>query len=106
MGNNFLKIGIWYSIGQLLIKGVAFLLIPLYSRYLGTEVYGQLALVDIVYNFIGMFIIFSIYSGYIRFYGEDKNYDGFATVFNFSLISIFIQGVIICLLYTSPSPRD
>ena len=95
MGNNFFKIGIWYSIGQLLIKGVAFLLIPLYSRYLGTEVYGQLALVDIVYNFIGMFIIFSIYSGYIRFYNEDKNYNGFATVFNFSLISIFIQGIII-----------
>lgn len=95
MGNNFFKIGIWYSIGQLLIKGVAFLLIPLYSRYLGTEVYGQLALVDIVYNFIGMFIIFSIYSGYIRFYNEDKNYNGFATIFNFSLISIFIQGIIV-----------
>ena len=95
MENNFFKIGIWYSVGQLLIKGVAFLLIPLYSRYLGTEIYGQLALVDIVYNFIGMFIIFSIYSGYIRFYNEDKNYDGFATVFNFSLISIFIQGIII-----------
>lgn len=93
--NNFFKIGIWYSIGQLLIKGVSFLLIPLYSRYLGTEVYGQLALVDIVYNFIGMFIIFSIYSGYIRFYNEDENYNGFATVFNFSLISIFIQGIII-----------
>lgn len=98
MGNNFFKIGIWYSIGQLLIKGVAFLLIPLYSRYLGTEIYGQLALVDIVYNFIGMFIIFSIYSGYIRFYSEDKNYNGFATIFNFSLISIFVQGIIIFIL--------
>lgn len=95
MGNSFFKTGIWYSIGQLLIKGVEFLLIPLYSIYLGTEIYGQLALVDIVYNFIGMFIIFSIYSGYIRFYNEDKNYDGFATVFNFSLMNIFIQGIII-----------
>lgn len=95
MKNSFFKIGILYSIGQLLIKGVAFLLIPLYSKYLGTEIYGQLALVDIVYNFIGMFIIFSIYSGYIRFYNQDKSYNGFATIYNFSLISIFVQGIII-----------
>lgn len=95
MENNFFKIGIWYSIGQLLVKGVAFLLIPLYSKYLGAEIYGQLALVDIVYNFVGMFIIFSIHSGYIRFYKDDRNNNGFATVFNFSLISIFVQGIII-----------
>ncbi len=95
MKENFFKIGILYTIGQLLIKGLAFLLIPLYSKYLGAEIYGQLALVDIVYNFLGMFIIFSVYSGYIRFYSEDINNDGFATVFNFSLISILIQGIII-----------
>lgn len=96
--NKFFKTGILYSIGQFLIKGIAFLLIPLYSRYLGTEVYGQLALVDIVYNFISIFIILSIYSGYMRFYNEDEKYDGFATIFNFSLISIFIQGIIIFIL--------
>ena len=95
MKKNFFKIGILYSIGQLLVKGLAFLLIPLYSKYLGADVYGQLALVDIVYNFLGMFIICSIYSGYIRFYSEDINNNGFATVFNFSLISILIQGIII-----------
>ncbi len=44
---------------------------------------------------MGIIIIFSIYSGYIRFYHEDKDNKGFATIFNFSLISIFIQGVII-----------
>lgn len=92
---NFFKIGILYSIGQVIIKGIAFLLIPLYSRYLGPETYGQLALVDIVYSFFSIFIIFSIYSGYVRYYKEDQDNNGFATIFNFALISIIIQGILI-----------
>lgn len=92
---EFFKLGILYSIGQLIIKGIAFLLIPLYSRYLGPETYGQLALVDIVYSFFSIFIIFSIYSGYARYYKEDQDNNGFATIFNFALISIVIQGILI-----------
>lgn len=92
---EFLKNGILYSLGQLLIKGLAFLLIPLYSKYLGSEIYGQLALVDIVYSFFSIFIIFSIYSGYARYYKEDQANNGFATIFNFALISIIIQGILI-----------
>ncbi|MGO3801522.1 MAG: oligosaccharide flippase family protein [Fusobacterium sp.] len=97
MGINFFKIGIIYSIGQLFIKGISFGLIPIYSKKLGAEVYGQLILVDTIYNLLSVFLIFSIYSGYIRFRNDDTEGLAFPTAVNFSFISIFIQGIfIIC----------
>lgn len=72
MGNSrkFLKVGIIYTIGQLLSKAVSFIMIPIYTRELGTSGFGQLSLVDTAMNFISTFLILSIYSGYIRFYRE------------------------------------
>ncbi|MDB1935841.1 oligosaccharide flippase family protein, partial [Clostridium tertium] len=67
---KFLKVGIIYTIGQLLSKAVSFIMIPIYTRELGTSGFGQLSLVDTAMNFISTFLILSIYSGYIRFYRE------------------------------------
>ncbi|RUR35233.1 hypothetical protein ELS18_13805 [Clostridium perfringens] len=70
MRKNFFKIGIIYSIGQIFSKAAAFLLIPIYTKSLGIEMYGQLALVDTLFDFILGFVIISIYSGYTRYYQE------------------------------------
>lgn len=97
MTKKLFDIGIIYFIGQLFVKGISFLLIPLYSRYLGAEVYGELAIVDIYSSFFASICIFSIYSGYIRFYYEDKDNKGFATAFNFSIVCILLYGLIILI---------
>lgn len=70
MGKSFLKIGLIYSIGQIFSKAAAFLLLPIYTKSLGMEVYGQLALVDTFFDFILGFIMLSIFAGYTRYYQE------------------------------------
>lgn len=68
--NNFAKLGIIYAIGQILAKAISFILLPIYIKQLGIIGFGQLALVDGVFDFIASFTIIGVYSGYIRFYRE------------------------------------
>ncbi|MED2785253.1 oligosaccharide flippase family protein [Bacillus thuringiensis] len=104
---SFLKLGIIYAIGQILSKIIAFLLLPIYTRELGTVGYGQLALVDTVFDLISAFTTISIYSGYIRFYRE---YDGIFrnklknTAINFSICmsSIVLLFVVLSGKYIAP----
>lgn len=68
------KLGVIYAIGQVLSKALSFILLPIYTRQLGTVGYGQLAIADTVLDFIGAFVICGVYSGYYRFYREyDEN---------------------------------
>ncbi|MBP0725122.1 polysaccharide biosynthesis protein [Bacillus sp. RG28] len=104
---SFLKLGIIYAIGQILSKIIAFLLLPIYTRELGTIGFGQLSLVDTVFDFISAFTTLSIYSGYIRFH---KEYEGINrielknTAINFSIImSLFVFLLVLVIgKFTSP----
>ncbi|WP_368239983.1 oligosaccharide flippase family protein [Clostridium perfringens] len=90
---SFFRIGIIYTIGQLMFKAISFIMIPIYTRELGIVGFGQLSLVDTVLNFLSTFLIISIFSGYIRFYRDYKEKDRKRlknTAINFAIIiSIF-----------------
>lgn len=98
MKKNFMDIGLIYFIGQFLIKGISFLLIPIYSKYLGAEIYGELAIIDIFLSIFSIICTFSIQSGYIRFYDQDIDGKGLSTAFNFSIVTILCYGIIICFI--------
>ncbi|MFL0246144.1 lipopolysaccharide biosynthesis protein [Candidatus Clostridium stratigraminis] len=68
--NRFARLGILYAIGQVVSKGISFVLLPIYIKQLGMIGFGQLSLVDAVLDFIASFTILGIYSGYIRFYRD------------------------------------
>lgn len=91
--DSFIKIGFIYAVGQVLSKALSFILLPIYTRQLGTVGYGQLALADTVLDFIGAFTILGVYSGYYRFYREYDEKDRRKlknTAINFALIlSVF-----------------
>jgi O-antigen/teichoic acid export membrane protein len=70
--NKFARLGIIYAIGQILSKAISFILLPIYVKQLGMVGFGQLALVDAVFDFIASFTILGVYSGYIRFYRDYK----------------------------------
>ncbi|WP_432407037.1 oligosaccharide flippase family protein [Wukongibacter sp. M2B1] len=70
---SFIKLGFIYSIGQVLMKAVYFILLPVYTRKLGTEAFGELALVNTLFSLISVFLVLGVCSGYVRFYRE---YDG------------------------------
>ena len=107
MKKNYTNITIIYMFGQILTKAAGFLLIPLYTSNLGQSGYGMLSLVDMIYGVIGVFIICSINSGYIRFYSKYNDEDRVIlknTVLNFSLIcatSIFFINFFITPLYSN-----
>ncbi|MCC9296350.1 polysaccharide biosynthesis C-terminal domain-containing protein [Clostridium sp. WLY-B-L2] len=97
---SFIKVGIIYAIGQVLSKAISFILLPIYTRQLGTVGYGQLSLADTVLDFINTFVILSIYSGYIRFYREYKGEERNKlrnTAINFALILTIIDLIILMI---------
>jgi len=92
--NNFAKLGFIYAIGQILSKAISFLLLPIYIKQLGLIGFGQLSLVDAIFNFIGSFTIIGVYSGYIRFYREYEENQKTKlknTAFSFALIMCIIN---------------
>lgn len=98
---SLVKLGIIYAIGQVLSKALSFILLPIYTRQLGSIGYGQLALVDTFLDFVGVFIICSIYSGYCRFYSEyDENQKRKLknTAMNFALLLAFFDIVLILII--------
>lgn len=52
------------------MKAVYFILLPIYTGKLGTEVFGELALVNTLFSLISVFLVVGVCSGYIRFYRE------------------------------------
>ena len=42
--NNLIKLGFWYTLGTLLVQGINFLTLPIYTRVITPEVFGQYSL--------------------------------------------------------------
>lgn len=66
MGKSAVKAGLWYTIGNIALKGCAFLTLPVFTRLLSTSDFG-------VYNaYIAYEQIFTAILG-VGFYGTIKN---------------------------------
>lgn len=108
MGKNFLKIGFIYSIGQILSKAVTFLLMPLYTKSLGIDVYGQLALVDSVLSFVIPFVILGVYAGFTRFYqdyDDEKKIVLKNTAINFAFIMSLFDIILVLIIGPILAPK-
>ena len=42
--SKLIKLGFWYTLGTLLIQGINFLTLPIYTRVISQEVFGQFSL--------------------------------------------------------------
>jgi O-antigen/teichoic acid export membrane protein len=67
---SFLGIGIIYVIGEVLLQGLNFFLLPIYTRHLSSTEYGQVTWVTAISGFVGFFSVLCIFMGYQRFYKE------------------------------------
>lgn len=68
----FLKNGAVYSIGQLFLQLISFIMLPLITHYLSTEDFGRYSIGNAVSDLFGCMMVLGIYAGYCRFY-KDKN---------------------------------
>ena len=89
-----------YSFGNILLTGISFILLPLYTRVLSPSDYGQLELLYLVAGVLVIFFGFNISSGYDRIYFTDKNINSRRTLFMTSqAFNIFCSAVGVLIIF-------
>lgn len=82
-----------YMGAEFLRKGIGFIMIPLYTRYLSPANYGLLELIDITLNVIGMIVGLRIGSALIRYYHHFEETKDKQEVFTTAFIITFILSI-------------
>lgn len=76
--NNYLKSGVWYMIGNLLIKGITFFTLPIFTRILTTSDFGKFNLFvsyeSILNVILGLGIAGTIKTAYFDYKEEFEQY--------------------------------
>ena len=84
------KLSLTYTLGDMVTKGAALLLLPLYTRFLTPDDYGILAIVLMVSGVMGMLISFGMMSAILRFHflfdNEQQRQEFYGTLFLFLLL--------------------
>ncbi len=102
---NLAKHSSIYGISNLLQKGIGFIMIPVYTRYLTPSDYGILELLDLTINVISMILGVRLGTAIIRYYhhyesSEDQN-EVISTAFIFvSIATLLTVGILEC--FTRP----
>jgi O-antigen/teichoic acid export membrane protein len=95
-----------YVINSLLQKGIAFILIPLITRYLNPEQYGIVTIVNILVLFLTVLFTFSLDASIIRFYFDFKDdmnqlRDFFSTIYLVSVLLIVFFIILSVVFFSS-----
>lgn len=92
---------ILYAIGDFGSKIISFLLVPFYTRYLGTDEYGAMDLVNVTQSLIIPIISLQLTSGVFRYLLDDKydNKEIISTGINFTIISSMISVIVFWITY-------
>ena len=97
-----------YGLANVLGKGIGFLMIPVYTRYILPENYGLLELLDISINIISMFLGVGLTTAVTRFYvqykePEEKKRVISTAILFFSVIMIFL--LLLSVIISQPFAR-
>ncbi len=89
----------WYTIGNLFVRSVSFLLLPLYSNLISTEEFGDYALVMSLYAVIAVFYQSGLQSALSKYYLEEEHEyrrkEIFSTILNATgIIGLILTAVI------------
>ncbi len=88
----------WYTIGNLFVRSVSFLLLPLYSNLISTSEFGNYSLIMSLYAIISVLYYLGSQSALSKFYleeeDENRRKEIFSTIFN----SVALIGLIITLI--------
>lgn len=100
MPNALVRNSMIYAFGALMTKAVAFLLIPVYTRFFSVEEYGILAIVNVVIQLLTFVCLLGISSAAMRFYfdeGADENRR--RAVYGNALILLLVFPALLTLLF-------
>ena len=88
----------WYTVGNLFVRSVSFLLLPLYSNLISTEDFGSYALVMSVYAVIAVFYQSGLQSALSKYYLEEESEVERKEIFSTILNATGIIGLILTAL--------
>ena len=95
------KSTIWYSLGNLFVRSISFLLLPLYSNLISTKEFGNYSLLMSVYAIVSVLYQFGLQAAFSKFYieadSDNKRVKIFSTVINSAMIAGTIFTAIIIM---------
>src|ERR1035437_6404117 len=95
----------WYDLGNLIVRSLGFILLPLYSNLISTSEFGNYALLMSVYTVISVFFQFGMFGALNKFYLEEKYEQKKLLIFSSILNTIIIIGVILTTVLWFLSPE-
>lgn len=107
---NFIKSGIWYTVGNILIKGISFIALPLFTRLLSPEDFGKYNVFLSYENILNVILGLGL-SGTIKVaffdYKEDFN-KYFSSIVSLTVISTILfdlmANLLILILFRNSMP--
>ena len=96
--NSLSKSTAWYTVGNLFVRSVSFLLLPLYSNLISTEEFGNYALVMSLYAVIAVFYQSGLQSALSKYYLEEDNESKRKEIFSTIINSVGIIGLILTVI--------
>ncbi len=94
MIKRFLKDSVLYAFANLFTKGIGFILLPLYLRYLSATDYGTFDFIIVIGAFVNIFVTLELYQAVIRLLPDSK----YSTVDKNKIISSSIYFYLLCYL--------
>ncbi len=88
----------WYTVGNLFIRSVSFILLPLYSNLINTSDFGNYSVLISVYAIVAVLYQFGMQSALSKFYIEEENEARRKSIFSTILNFVIILGLIITTL--------
>ena len=80
----------WYGLGNLFVRSLAFILLPLYSNLISTTEFGNYSLLLSVYAVVQVFFQFGMFGALNKFYIAEKSENKKLLIFSSILNSIII----------------
>ncbi len=99
-----LKAGLWFTICGFVQKGISFLTMPIFTRILSTEEYGQVSIYNSWLGFFSILVTFNVFYGAfntaMKDFEEEK--DSYASsLIGFIFLSTILYGLIYVIFRTS-----
>src|ERR1035437_7293700 len=94
----------WYDLGNLIVRSLGFILLPLYSNLITTSEFGNYALLMSVYTIMSVFFQFGMFGALNKFYIEEKSEEKKFLIFSSILNTIIIIGVVLITVLWQLSP--
>lgn len=93
-----------YTVAAVFSRGAAFLLLPVYTRYLGAEGYGIVAVAAVVTSVLGVLLPLSLHAAVARLYHDEADPDARARAVGSVWMAVVLVALVVTLVLDAAGP--